>query len=186
VDEVKDWLSTFGMIIARPLPETFLVEAKKAKGKFAGAVAWIAFVAVFAEANVLILLERFSFSRILKALLFTPIVFILSVFCIHMFYQKFFGRKKYYDEELLYLIVGIFVPFMLASILVSNIPIVGGVVSWIIFAYAVILTVIAVKAITKLKIWQSVIVVFSGLVVAAIGYFVIPLLIFSLMSSTRF
>ena len=179
MDEIKDWFMTFGRIIENPFPTTFLVEAKKAKGKFAGAIAWIAFVAVFAEANVLILIERFSVSRILKALLFAPIVFIFSVFCIHMFYQKFFGRKKYYYEELLYLIVGIFVPFMLASILASNIPIIGVVVSLMILAYAVILTVIAVKAITKLKIWQSVIVVFSGLVVAAIGYFVIPILIFS-------
>ncbi len=186
MDEIKDWLTTFGMIIVKPVPATFIGEAEKAKGKFASAVAWIAFVAVFVEANILIFLGHFSLSRLVKALLFVPIVVIFSVFCLHMFYQKFFGRKKYYHEELLYLIVGIFVPFVVASILATYIPVVGEVLSWIVLAYPVILTVIAVKAITRLKIWQSVIVVFCGLVVAIIGYVVIPILILNLMSSTRF
>ncbi len=44
VDELKDWLRTFGRVAVRPLPSTFLTEAEKAKGKFGGAVGWLAFV----------------------------------------------------------------------------------------------------------------------------------------------
>jgi hypothetical protein len=185
MNEMKDWVTTFGVIVAKPFPATFIAEAEKAKGKFNSAVAWVALVAVILEVNYLIALGHFSLSRILKAVLFVPIVFIFSVFCIHMFYQRFFGRKKDYHEELLYLIVGIFVPFTLAATFVAYIPRIGEFLSWMAVGYAIILTVIAVKAITKLKVWQSAIVVFSGLVVAIIGYFVIPILIFGVMSSTR-
>ena len=185
MDDMKDWLTTFGMIVAKPFPETFIAEAEKAEGKFKGAVAWIALVAVILEVNYLITMGYFSLSRILKAVMFVPIVFIFSVFCIHMFYQKFFGRKKDYHEGLLYLTVGTFVPFALATIFVGYIPVIGVTLSWIAIAYAVILTVIAVKSITKLKVWQSAIVFFYGLVVSVIGYFVIPILIFGVMSSTR-
>jgi hypothetical protein len=185
MDDMKDWLTTFGMIVTKPFPATFIAEAEKAKGKFKSAIAWVALVSFVLELNYLIVIGHFSLSGILKAILFVPIVFIFSVFCIHMFYQRFFGRKKDYHEELMYLIVGIFVPFTLASVIVGYIPVIGMPVSWVVLVYAVILTVIAVKTIAKLKIWQSAIVVFSGLVVAVIGYFVIPILIFGVMSSTR-
>jgi hypothetical protein len=185
MDEMKDWLTTFGMIVAKPFPSTFIAEAEKAKGKFNSAVAWVALVAVILEANYLVVIGHFSLSGILKAVIFVPNVFIFSVFCIHMFYQKFFSRKKDYHEELLYLIVGVFVPFTLASIIFGYIPVIGVPLSWVALAYAVVLTVVAVKTITKLKVWQSAIVIFSGLIVAVIGYFVIPILIFGVMNSTR-
>ncbi len=186
MEVAKDWLVTFSRIIVKPSPQTFVAEAQKAKGKFASAIAWVAFTAVVVQLIIYNLGGFFSLSKLIKAFLFTPIVFLFFVFCMHNFYQKFFGKKKYYDEEMLYLSVGIFAPFVLAGFLVTYIPVVGGVLSWIALVYPVILTVIAVTAITKLKIWQSVIVVFSSLVLATIGYFVIPALILSLMSSTRF
>ncbi len=182
METIKDWLDTFSMIIIKPLPQTFVLEAQKAKGKFTSAVVWIALTAVAAQ----FLGGLFSLSKLIKAFLFTPIVFLFFVFCIHTFYQRFFGRKKFYDEELLYLAVGIFVPFVIVGFLATYIPVFGEVLSWAVLAYPIILTVIAVTAITKLKIWQSAIVVFSGLIVATIGYFIIPALILSLMSSTRF
>lgn len=186
MEVVKDWLVTFSRIIIKPLPQTFVVESKKAKGKFASAVAWIALTAVVVQLIIYNLGGFFSLSGLIQAFVFTPIVFLFFVYCMHAFYQKFFGRKKYYDEEMLYLSVGIFVPFVLVGFLIAYIPVVGGVLSSIVLVYPVILTVIAVTAITKLKIWQSVIVVFSSLVLAAIGYFIIPILIYSLMSSMRF
>ncbi len=186
METIKDWLDTFSMIITKPSPQTFVIESRKAKGKFASAVAWIALTAVVVQLTIYNLGDFFSLFKLIKAFLFTPIVFIFFIFCIHTFYQRFFGRKKYYDEELLYLAVGIFVPFVIVGFLTMYIPVVGRALSWIALAYPVILTVIAVAAITKLKIWQSAIVVFSGLIAATIGYFIIPALILSLMSSTRF
>ena len=29
---LKDWLITFGMVVSKPLPQTFITESKKAKG----------------------------------------------------------------------------------------------------------------------------------------------------------
>ncbi len=182
MEVAKNWLVTFSRIIIRPLPQTFVVESQKAKGKFTSAMAWIALTAVIVQ----FLSGSFSLSKLIKAFLFTPIVFLFFVFCMHAFYQRLFGKKKYYDEEMLYLSVGTFVPFVLVGFLTTYIPVIGGVLSWIALAYPVILTVIAITAITKLKTWQSAIVVFSSLVLATIGYFIIPAIILSLMSSTRF
>jgi hypothetical protein len=184
MEVLNDWLITFGMIAIKPLPETFVIESKKAKGKFSTAIAWVAIVAVLIDIQTMLIKNYFSVSKILKSVLFMPIVVLFAVFSIHWLYQRLFGRKKDLYSELLYLIVGIFVPFVVISFLVNQIPIIGEALFWITLAYPLILTVIAVKTMTKLKIWQSVLIIFLGSVVAVIGYFVIPILLTSLMFFT--
>jgi hypothetical protein len=184
MDVIKDWLITFGMIMIKPSPQTFVIESKKAKGKFLTALAWVAFAAIAIDIQTLIINNYFSISKILKSLLFMPIVVLFSVFCIHLLYQRLFGRKKDLYSELLYLIVGVFVPFVLISIFVNHIPVVGEMLYWVVLAYPLILTIIAVKTITKLKVWQSIVIVFLGSVVAVISYFIFPILITSIMYST--
>ena len=184
MDVIQDWLTTFGLVMIKPLPQTFVIESKKAKGKFSTALMWVAFVAVVVDIQTLIIKNYFSVSKILKSILFTPVVVLISVFVVHLLYQRLLGKKKDLYSELLYLIVGIFVPFVIVSLFVNQIPVVGKALFWATLAYPLILIVIAVKTITELKIWQSIMIVFLGSVVAVIAYFSIPILFSSIMFFT--
>ena len=128
--------------------------------------------------------KYFSLSVIVKSILFMPIVALFFVFCVHRLYQKLFGRKKNHYDELLYLIVGSYVPFVLVSIFIALIPGVGKILFRITMNYPLILVVIAVKAITKLKVWQSIVVVGLGALLAMAGSLMIPLFITSILHTT--
>jgi hypothetical protein len=183
MDVLKDWLVTFGMIIIKPLPQTFLMESEKAKGKFTSAFIWLVFVVILMNIHVFLVRKTFLIPAFLFTILFLPIVFLFFVFCIHMLYKRLFKRKKDYYTQLLYLIVGIFVPFTIIYVCFAQIPVVGEVLFWTTLIYTLILTVVAVTAVTKLKIWQSIAVVLLGSVLAIDGFFCIPAFIFSIMQT---
>ncbi len=70
METLHDWLITFGMIMVKPFPQTFVTEAKKAEGKFTTAVAWITIVTVLTDFQTMLLKNYFSLSKILKSMLF--------------------------------------------------------------------------------------------------------------------
>ena len=182
METIKDWLQTFGMIIIKPLPNTYITEAKKAKGKFPSAVAWLVIYAVAINAYVYLQPQHyFSPSTMLVSILILPLVFLLFIFSLHQLYKNLFGRKKDYYDELLYLTVGNFVPFILINLAVASIPKVNTIVSWAALFYPLILTIIALMAITKLKLWQSIVIVILASLVASVGFFCIGAIILSLM-----
>jgi hypothetical protein len=182
MDKLRDWITTFWSISIRPAPKTFVVESAKAKGKLPGVIAWLELISVIGCFDYFLVIRRsFSLSTFLLGIFFLPVEFFFFVFCIHMLYQRLFGRKKNYYTELLYLIVGIFVPFTIISFIVSPIPVVGTYLSWTISLYPLVLTMIAVMSITKLNAWQSVAVVLLSSVLAAAGLFCIPAFFLSIM-----
>lgn len=171
MDILKDWFTTFGMILIKPLPQTFVKESAKAKGKLPGIVGWLIFITTLESIYYFTFRRFFSLALLLESVLLLPVVFLLFVFCVYKFCQKLTGRKKDYYSELLYLIVGICVPFSIISFGVAYIPgIIGYILGWITSIYPYILIIIAVKAITRIKIWQSFIVCSLSLIVAMIGF----------------
>jgi hypothetical protein len=184
MNELKDWLGTFGKIVMKPLPKTFVAEAAKAKGKFQSAVAWLVFAAIAINIYVFLLPDHyFSLFVLLASIIIVPIVFLFFVFCVHLLGQRLFDRRKDHYSELLYLAVGIFVPYVFLDFLITSLPIVGDTLSLVTPLYPLVLTVIAVVAITKLKTWQSIVVVSLASVLATAGAFCIPVFIFGIMGA---
>jgi len=106
--------------------------------------------------------------------LLIPIDFLFFVFCINLLYMRLFNRKKDYYNELLYLIVASFIPFIAILSLLAQVPILGEILFWTMLVYSLVLTVLAVKAVTKLEFGQSVLVVFLGSILAIGGFFCFP------------
>ncbi len=179
-----DWLTTIGMIFIKPFPKTFLSESGKAKGKLPSAIAWIVLI-VISFHLLLYIAYRFVYPvfTILASILLVPVIFLFYVFCVHILYKRLFHRKADHYDELLYLMVSIFVPFTLVAILLLLIPKVGSALSIISMIYAVMLVAIAVKTITKLSIAKALITVIFGTLIALLGYILIPAFVFGLMNT---
>ncbi len=184
MDILKDWLTTFWKIIIKPTPETFLEEAKKAQGKLSTAIVWLVLSIIFICAYVYFTFDYlFPPASIIGTILIFPIVFLVLVFFTHLFYQRLFRRKKDRYSELLYLFVGIFVPFVVINLLVGLIPDIGLILADIVLVYIFVLAIVAVKAVTKLKLWQSIVTVVLGLLFASIGFLCLPAFLLSMMNA---
>ncbi len=183
MDDLKDWLRTFGRVVIRPLPSTFLEEAEKANRKFASAVGWLAFVVVVVHLYLFVVTRvPDTLLAALATVFLVPITFLFFVFCVHLIYRRLFRRKEDHYEELVYLLVGIFVPFVFVNLLVgvyvpSNIPL------YVALIYTTGVMVVAVGAITKLKLWQAALTIMLSLTVASLAFFCIGAFIVSLIGT---
>lgn len=184
MDILKDWLTTFWKVIIKPTPETFIEESKKAQGKLSTAIAWLVFSILF-DFLFSYFAHQFLFppAIIIGMVMFFPIAFLVFVFFIHLFYQRLFRRKKDLYSEFLYLSVGVMTPISLINLLVPLIPNVGLALAAIVWVYLFVLIVIAVKAVSKLNVWQSTLTVFLGLLFASLGFLCIPAFILSMMNA---
>jgi hypothetical protein len=180
---LKDWFITFGKILVRPSPNTFREEAEKANGKLISSILWVVFSVIFTHSFNYIVHGTYQDAfMIVATILFVPIAFLFMVFCIHFLYQRLFHRKKDHYDEILYLAVAIFVPFGILPEFISLIPALN--VSWLTFVfiiYQVLLLIIAVKAITNLRVWQASVVVVLGVIVGAAGFICIPAFLINFM-----
>ena len=184
MDMFKDWVTTFWKVVIKPVPETFVNEASKAKGKFSSAVAWLSFLAVLIHLSVFLLFDYvYPLWVTISTILFVPITFLVFVFFTHLFYQRLFHRKKDYQAEFLYLTVGISVPFVVIGSIVPVVPQIGTTLAWISLLYPIILMIIAVRAITKLYVWQATVTVFLGLFFSVLGFLCLPVFFFSMMNA---
>jgi hypothetical protein len=174
VDTLRDWLITIGMIIIKPLPQTFITESKKAKGKLLSSILWLVLAVIALNVHDFFVRGNFSVSVLLFMALLIPLDFLFFVFCINMLYMRLFNKKQDYYSELLYLIVAILIPFITILSFLVQIPVLGDILFWTTLIYSLILTVLAVKAVTKLEYWQSVTTVVLGSALAMAGFFCIP------------
>lgn len=183
MDILSDWITTICLIAGSPLPNTFITESKKAKGKFVSALMWLV-LAVFVI-NVYDFFVRgiFSVSLFLFTALLIPVDFLFFVFCINMLHMRLYNKKKDCYDELLYLIVAIFVLFIFVFSLFSQAPILGELISWAILIYAAVLTVLAVKSVTQLEFGHSIVVVSLSLILAVGGFFCFPAFFASIMQA---
>jgi hypothetical protein len=179
---LRDWLSSFREIIIRPSQIAFVNESQKAKGKIFGAIGWLLFIAAFDQLYVYAVYKYvFSVSLVIMTFLVFPLVFLFLAFCIDTVYCKVFHHKNTYYDEFLYIAVAIFVPFQILSSSLSLIPTIGIYLGWASIIYPIILLIVAVKSLTKLKTWETIVTVVLSIILALAGFFCIPVFLLSIM-----
>ena len=184
METLKDWLVTFGKIIIRPSAGTFRTEAKKAKGKLGSAIAWVvALTIAYHLINYVVRGCTDPIDYVLSTLFIVPIQFIFFVFCIHLLGKRLFHLKQNHYEEIVYIMGGILLPFMSINYLVGLIPDIGSILNWPVILYIPVLMVIAINAVTNLKVGQTIVVVVFSLVLAGVGALCITLFFFRLIST---
>ena len=181
---VTDWFVSIFKIFFFPTEKTFLEEAQKADGKFWGAVVWLVLLTLF---GVWFLVFNFGATynpfAILAIILLLPIIFLFYVFCIHLIYQRFFHRKKYVYNEILYLMVCIIAPITVVNSYAGLIPNFGTTASWVTILYGAFLVIAAIRAVCKLTIPQSIAVFVFATILGGVGFFCIPTFFMGLLGS---
>jgi hypothetical protein len=180
---LKDWISSFWKILIHPSESTFLNESQKAQGKTGSALNWLLFMTVFIYVfNYAVFNYIYPIYVIISSLILIPIDFFILAFCLDAVYRKFSRRKKMYYEEFLYLEVVIFIVSQMLILLLSLIPAVRNTnLLWVLFLYPVVLLIVAVKSLTKLRVWQATIAVILSVTLAASFLICGPLFLFSLI-----
>lgn len=175
-----DWLGTFLQVLIKPGPQTFLKEAKKADGKFASAIAWLFFYAIYIIVMASIALgSMLSIPTLLAIIFLIPLAVILFTSVINFICQRVFHRKEYIYDKLLYITVAILLPvFIIFTPILTLIPAdVVRILSFVLLFYQVALLTVAVKTIAKIEYWQAfvtvVISIFAGIVIGVIIYILI-------------
>jgi hypothetical protein len=167
---LKDWLGTFWRILVSPSPATFVKEAEKAENKMASAIGWAVFISFYSYLLPLMKGPTFKFTILLYGVLIFPLVIILVPSATHFMLQRLFHRKQYLYDRLLYIFTAILVLFQLIVNPIGYFapPAIASALSYILIAYQFVLFVIAVKAIAKIKYWQSVVSVFASIAAGAL------------------
>lgn len=177
---LSDWLGTFLNILIKPTPETFRAEAQKAPGKSYSAYFWLALVLPIAQAYGYIFYGITIYNPvgyIIISLLF-PIGFFFYPFLVNFFHKKIFKRKADHHIELIYLMVSIFFVLYNLNILATFVPPPFGIyLGFASYVYYFVLNILALKALTHLKFWQSLVTVFISTIFAVPGFFCIPIFI---------
>lgn len=178
-----DWITSIWKILISPIPNTFINESKKAKGKLVSAIIWTLFLVAYNYVlNFLLFKREYSALVIGFSFLLYPITVLFFVFLLNLVYRKLFHRKKsYYDEFLYFTVIDLVLYYLIVS-LVLPIPKIGITLSWILGTlYPVILLTIGVISLTKLKIWEAVVTVLISITIGIAGFLCIPGFISSLV-----
>jgi hypothetical protein len=179
-ETLLDWFGTFWKVLISPTPQTFLQEVKKAEGKFASALAWLVFYAIYMVAMAsLAIRDLLSVPTLLTVVCLIPLTVILFTSVINFICQRIFHRKEYIYDQLLYITVSVLLPVFIIFAPISafvDANIFKILIFILLFYQAAVLTV-GVKTVANIAYWQAfVTVVFSiiaGIVISGILYILI-------------
>jgi hypothetical protein len=161
------WLAAFGRVLFKPSIATFQDLAIRSDASVLSCAAWLAVAsAVFTLFDILVLRYRplAAFgplaSRTTLALimigfrmLVIPGLVMLFVFLVDSCQRWIFRRRIGYYRELLYVVTVVYIALLFASKVLALIPVpvVGLIVTWVMYAYLLLLTGVAVRGITGLS-----------------------------------
>jgi hypothetical protein len=187
VENAKLWVADFFQLLLHPNPGTVASVAVHSREK-SGIV--LAQVSVFGAFSILILFVTLriplSFGVVVTSVFFSPLVYILWVFVIHLSYQKLFHRKKSCHEALFYGLSFGFVACLILDALLMLVPFIKDFALWIGAGCLIVLSAITIRGIVRLKAWQSVIVAGSGLVVASVLAYLVIIFILILATNLQY
>jgi hypothetical protein len=185
-ETLKDWFGTFWQILILPTPKTFVDESEKANKKFGSAVSWVIFIILYSYLISAIAGYVLDFTLFIIGALIFPLVIILASSASHFVLQRFFHRKQYLYDKILYIYTAIFVlfQFIINPIIFFSPPTVS-IFNYILIAYQFILLIIATKAIAKVKYWQATITVITALIIGVIIFICVYPFIISLMGGVN-
>lgn len=181
IDTLKDWLGTFWKIIIAPTPKTFLAEAQKADGKFASAVAWLVFCAVYLSVLSNFVIAPASVLSLITAVIVLPMAVVLFTSAMHFAYQRIAHRRQYLFDKMLYLTVSILVPlqFILINVALLLPAQFVAILAFLLLLYQAVLLAVALKAIAKIEYWQALLSVLISMIVAILASGIVLLLLYS-------
>ncbi len=182
--EIRQWLIAFGKVLVFPGRQTFVELGAEADGKWAGLVAWLVALAItlFALVN-LALPGGLLPSTLFVLVIFVPLAILIWATLIHLGYQRFFGRKTSKHAESLYVLGAITVATLVTGVAVAQLPAIGSYLSYGVSLYGVVLTVLAIRAITGLDATRSIVVLFFSNIGTAIVVALLVLLLIGLTST---
>ncbi len=179
-DTLLDWFGTFWKVLVSPTPQTFLKEAKKADGKFASALGWLIFYAIY-----IVIMASFAVGAVLSVpavltiLFLIPLAVVLFTSVMNFVCQRIFHTKGYIYDKLLYITVAVLLPIFVIFTAISPLisPDIFKISVSILLFYQVALLTIAVTAIADLEYWQSLVTVvlsiIAGIVIGGILFILI-------------
>ena len=181
IDTLKDWLGTFWKIIIAPTPRTFLAEAQKADAKFASAVAWLVFCAVYLSILSNFVVAPASVISFITAVIVLPLAVVLFTSAMHFAYQRIAHRRQYLFDKMLYLTVSILVPlqFILIHVALLLPAQIIAILAFVLLLYQAVLLAVALKAIAKIEYWQALLSVLVSIIVAIMASGIVLLLLYS-------
>jgi hypothetical protein len=183
IENMKVWFLDSLKVVFKPTQVTFDEVCQNAKGRFVESLVWI----IITSSVINLLNHQISTGLIeivLWGLIIFPVGISLLVFWIHTVYQKVFRRKKNKHDELMYCVAMIFVATTWISFAISHIPEVSPFISRYMWIIQLVLGLLAVRSITKLNVWQSLITLLISLLLAAVSIGILPFCISSLYGST--
>jgi len=182
---IKEWLIFFGKVLINPRPQTFQEIARNSGGKFRAAVLWIViFCCVLYLFSTLTTGVVLSPVPLLSFMLVVPTVTLFWVFCLQWVYHLLYHGNHNLYVGLLCGVVCILVPVNLVRVVLLVIPVAGPALSWLVFAYQAILLVVAVQAITRIKVFQAILGVVVSSLITAGAIYLLSILMLRLASST--
>jgi len=184
-DTLIDWLGTFWKVTTIPTPDTFLAEAKKADGKFASAVGWLVFYAIYIYALASIVTGTMqSIPAFMMLVLVIPVAVILATIAMNFFFQRVFRLKKYLYDKILYITVAVLFPifFIFTCISLFMQGPIFALLTFIVLSYLVALLTIGMKTIADIEYWQALVCVAVSIVVGILAGVIVSLAISAMIT----
>ena len=179
----KHWLISICLVFIKPIPATFRKISQDVKGVFGSSIAWI----VFITGIFIVTIGQLGFfkggylAQLIISIIVMPIWFLLFVYLLEYLNKRIFHQKKSWHDELLFSITIIYI---LTTVL-ELIPIVlnydNEILNLVLLIYPIALLIISVFSITKVNIWQSLVIVFVGSALSAGALLFIVFFVLSLV-----
>jgi hypothetical protein len=185
VEILKEWLTSFGMVLVRPRPQTFRAIAGNSSGKLRSAVWWmVAFSCLLYLFSVMTSGVVLSPYPLILFMILTPTLTLFWAFCLYFVYRFLFRGTIYVYDGLVCAAACILIPINMVRAVLLLIPIAGPALSGLIFVYQGLLAIVAVYAITRLKILQAILLVLAGSLITAGVVYILTIIMLRLASLT--
>lgn len=181
--EFDVWLKDFADVTIRPFPNTFSRIAEHSQDKWIGGSFWLAVLMAIVSVSPILVGQPVAFALMVFGAVLLPIGALLWAACLNYLTNRLSYRTRNLHDKLYYSLVCILIPTTLIGLIVAFFPIPFGILNLIVLLYQLLLIGIAVQAITKLKLWQTVVVTVLGSTIALAMIACMPMAIFSLSQS---
>jgi hypothetical protein len=167
----KRWLNSLWFVIKKPTPNTFKRITDDVDNIFIEAIICNSILATLAYTLLIILgyIGPFRLDGFINFIFLVSLVLLFFVFYLNLVKEKLFNDKTYSYEKLLFSIVLILIIMtIMDSFLIAFFPD-NNYLPYAVILYGVVIMIVAIKAITKLNYWQSLLNFFLSFILTLIS-----------------
>jgi hypothetical protein len=175
-EQALEWLAAFYRVLIRPRPSTFVEFSQKARGRFEAGIVWLVLTALAAVLLPLAAGAPFDPATVLAGVVVLPLGVMLWAAAVDFLYRRIYDHQARLYNALFYCIVCVFVPTTILNALLQLVPMVSSVADWLVPLAQVALVTMAVIAITRLRLWQAILLVAVSAVTALVASLLLTLL----------